>query len=179
VKPTGSPTTWFRRLFREALKSRADPRAAVEVDCSDCDAACCREEQPIHLQPEESDEGLEVEWDANKGLRRLKRRADGACVHLADDNRCTVHRRRPWCCRMYDCRVYALAKVTPSNRPRVKAATARWRVTLNTREDHARLLAMVAMRDHLLERGVTDGFMLATRACMQHEDVLRGAVIRS
>jgi Fe-S-cluster containining protein len=35
---------------------------------------------------------------------KLRKRADGACVHLGEDGRCTVYEHRPTVCRTYDCR---------------------------------------------------------------------------
>jgi hypothetical protein len=82
-----------------------------------CDAMCCRE-WGIRVSPEEfasgryrtttfcmlTDEVCEKQVMACINRRyELKKTADGACVYLGNDNRCTIYQTRPQVCRDFSC----------------------------------------------------------------------------
>jgi Fe-S-cluster containining protein len=77
---------------------------AVTVPCAGkvhaCKAACCH--MVFSLSPQDLQEGG-IRWDLYMPYQ-IARRPDGACVHLGDDMRCTIHDRRPAVCRAFDCR---------------------------------------------------------------------------
>ena len=41
----------------------------------------------------------------------LRKRPDGACIHLGD-NGCSIYEHRPQSCRRYDCRIWSLFGMT-------------------------------------------------------------------
>jgi hypothetical protein len=89
-------------------------RVAARVPCNGC-TACC------HASKVDFDPALERPEDlrhldfvsANEitpGWARLRKRDDGACVHLGPQG-CMVYEHRPRVCRLYDCRFLAVAGV--------------------------------------------------------------------
>ena len=81
-----------------------DPALPVTLPCADklhaCRAACCH--MVFSLSAQDLQEGG-IRWDLYMPYQ-IARRPDGACVHLGDDLRCTIHDRRPAVCRAFDCR---------------------------------------------------------------------------
>jgi hypothetical protein len=81
-----------------------DPELPVRLPCADkmhaCQAACCH--MVFALSAQDLQEGG-IRWDLYMPYQ-IARRPDGACVHLGDDLRCTIHDRRPAICRAFDCR---------------------------------------------------------------------------
>ena len=93
-----------------------------------CAAACCREWNVI-LSTEEYKTGLYeaeqrcllTEKTCEKDVTtcidmtyQLKKRADGACIHLDDDSRCSIYENRPKVCRDFTCKGgWRLASVFP------------------------------------------------------------------
>ncbi len=80
------------------------PDLAVDVPCASklhaCKAACCH--MIFSLTAQDLQEGG-IRWDLYEPYQ-IARRPDGACVHLGEDFRCTIHERRPAVCRKFDCR---------------------------------------------------------------------------
>ena len=77
----------------------------TQVPCNGCDACCWHpiiKVDPGEEPPENLDH-LALEPHPDGGLA-LKRRADGACIHLDADG-CGVYEYRPRGCRVYDCRL--------------------------------------------------------------------------
>jgi hypothetical protein len=96
--------------FDLAWNRWAKGEAVTDVPCQGCTACCYYHEVP--LQPEETGEGLDIVI-APDGDRVLKKRDDGACVHLGPAG-CTVYEHRPRACCAYDCRQYAMAGLVDS-----------------------------------------------------------------
>jgi Fe-S-cluster containining protein len=75
-----------------------------EIPCAEllplCKARCCR----LHftLSYQDLDEGV-VRWDYDRPYR-IRRKADGACHHLAAGGGCQIYAQRPAVCRRFDCR---------------------------------------------------------------------------
>ena len=143
VRQAGRVGDFMRDLrHRFAREVRQGPRAfANPVPCGSC-ASCCwhpiiavspAEEFPENL------ERLDTEPHPGGGLV-LRRRTDGACVHLADDGRCGVYEYRPRGCRVYDCRLQALVGVRDrfvgDRRP------PEWRFEARTRREKAIVAAL-------------------------------------
>jgi uncharacterized protein len=81
-----------------------------KVPCGPCHA-CCHSEL-VALLADEGDDVASYEHELIflDGLGEqpyLKHRKDGACVYLGRDG-CTIHHRRPYMCRIFDCRVHYL-----------------------------------------------------------------------
>jgi Fe-S-cluster containining protein len=87
-------------------RGKAKP-AAMPVPCDGC-TACCHQRVKISPARESIDElsqHLDVVRDAHGYC--LRRRDDGACIHLGPEG-CTVYAHRPLACRAFDCRIFAL-----------------------------------------------------------------------
>lgn len=101
----------------------------VRFSCSRC-GDCCRSFE-ILLGPGESEALGALDWEGHDetlvgvettiaargpglgGLRQLRRRDDGACVYLGDDDGCRIHRHfggdaKPLMCRLYPVGFYPL-----------------------------------------------------------------------
>ncbi len=80
------------------------------LDCTGCLAPCCRELTIVEVARSEVHECMVFDAvppdgaDPAYAVYLLGRREDGACVHLGDDNRCTIYEHRPSACRDFDCR---------------------------------------------------------------------------
>jgi hypothetical protein len=92
---------------------QAGERVEAKVPCNGC-TACCHfsriDVDPSRELPEDLAH-LDLIADPDPpvpGGLMLRKRADGACIHLGPDG-CTVHAHRPRACRLYDCRVGAVA----------------------------------------------------------------------
>jgi len=101
-------TIGFLAWWYPWAKSTLTP-APIVVDCEGCGAQCCRAtdvylldgiDDPTHYQTEQRTDGRQ----------HLLKRADGACIHLGADDRCTVHDTAPMMCHVFDCRVYSAAR---------------------------------------------------------------------
>jgi hypothetical protein len=97
----------YRRKLGETLPE-------VHVPCNGCTACCCHPLVDIHpiLDPPERLQHLDLERRED-GTLALKRKPDGACVHLGPAG-CTVYQHRPLGCRAYDCRVLSLLDIVMS-----------------------------------------------------------------
>ena len=96
----------------EVLIGRMARREFPPVPCDGC-VECCyhtKVEVDSDLERPEDLAYLAVEPDPEGGLR-LRKRPDGACIHLGESG-CTIYDHRPLACRRYDCRVFALFGVS-------------------------------------------------------------------
>jgi Fe-S-cluster containining protein len=103
AKVGGDPEVLIRRMAR---------REFPPVPCNGC-VECCyhtRVEVDPDLERPEDLAWLATEPDPEGGLR-LRKRPDGACIHLGSRG-CTIYEHRPLACRRYDCRVFALFGVS-------------------------------------------------------------------
>lgn len=93
--------------------ARGDYTIPARVPCDGCTACChyARVDVHPHQETPESLAVLDLVEDA-EGLS-LRKREDGACVHLGPAG-CTVYAHRPHSCRAYDCRLYALTGMLDS-----------------------------------------------------------------
>jgi Fe-S-cluster containining protein len=75
----------------------------AQVDCEArmplCKGVCCYMEHP--LQTTDVEEGV-VQWDHARPYW-IRKKADGACAHLAEGQRCGIFEQRPMVCRVYTC----------------------------------------------------------------------------
>lgn len=92
---------------------RRGERPEAKVPCNGC-TACCHmakiDFDPARERPEDLAH-LDYEPDPEAPGRALMKRRDGACVHLGPRG-CTVYEHRPRCCRVYDCRIFAVTGIT-------------------------------------------------------------------
>jgi hypothetical protein len=95
------------------------------VNCRSC-RACCIEYVDTPLLPVDAAEGLDVE--IRDGRRFLRKKANGECVHLGDQG-CTVYEQRPSTCRVFDCRDFAVSRLSNPSLPLLNEAIAQWSVS--------------------------------------------------
>jgi Fe-S-cluster containining protein len=102
ARNAGSPSTYLR-------KQRAEhPAADRAVPCAGCTECCYTEHLPVDPQHEPPERLAKLDTvPTADGRRELRKRDDGACVHLGAHG-CSVYADRPTICRTYDCRVSAL-----------------------------------------------------------------------
>lgn len=106
-------------------RDRAGERVSKPVPCNGCTACCDAVKVRVHAARESPEDlqhlDLIPEPDAVvAGSMLLRKREDGACVHLGPTG-CTVYEHRPRTCRMFDCRIGAVAGLRehfgPDNHP--------------------------------------------------------------
>lgn len=102
ARNAGSPSTYLR-------KQRAEhPEADRAVPCAGCTACCYAAHILVDPQREPPERLAKLDTvPTADGRLELRKRGDGACVHLGAHG-CSVHADRPTMCRTYDCRVSAL-----------------------------------------------------------------------
>lgn len=76
----------------------------TRINCGSC-TACCDGWQIVPLTT--GDLARKNDWRTNRsapGLSLLAHTANGDCVYLDGDGKCSIYEDRPEVCRMYDCR---------------------------------------------------------------------------
>jgi Fe-S-cluster containining protein len=93
------------------LGEQPDQIDSSHVPCNDCTACCYH--AGVDLEPSMERPAdlahLDLETHAD-GRTFLRKKADGACVHLGP-NGCTVYAHRPRACRAYDCRYFSMIRM--------------------------------------------------------------------
>jgi hypothetical protein len=111
IRMAGDPLAYFdalRRHMARALMSDGDPDLAVP--CGSCQECCYHGGVDVHPEREPPGRLAHLDLVERDGGLYLRKRADGACVHLGPEG-CTVYEHRPNACRGYDCRMFALVNV--------------------------------------------------------------------
>lgn len=106
ARPAGDPATWLKHYLRTTQRiTNGDPTAATKVPCGTCQSCCFHK----RVEVREGDDlaHLDTEPDPETGGLKLRKRADGGCIHLGPKG-CSVYEHRPAVCRQYDCRAYSL-----------------------------------------------------------------------
>jgi Fe-S-cluster containining protein len=87
-------------------------RLRAEVPCNGCVACCYHPNVDVDPDRETAETlaHLDLVPHPNGGLA-LRKREDGACVHLGPGG-CTIYAYRPHACRLYDCRMYSVIGVS-------------------------------------------------------------------
>lgn len=110
ARNAGDPLTFRDRMAHNMEDLKRGKVATSDVPCNGCRQCCYH--AGVDLTPDEDTSHLDTERRAD-GKLYLRKRADGACVHLGPEG-CTVYEHRPAACRAYDCRMYALFGVLDS-----------------------------------------------------------------
>ena len=118
VRHSGMTFTEFFNHMRSMYDTNSRPRNDKDatVPCNGCTICCHHDrievlpwlELPEHLAQ------LSTEPDpdgCSPDSLKLKRRENGACIHLGEHG-CTVYEHRPTACRVYDCRYTNFLGVT-------------------------------------------------------------------
>lgn len=142
--PPIAVTTWLDGLAA-AMRGEADS----DVACGTC-TACCRARQFIHVEPDEADALAHIPVELRVPAPGLPRGhvvvgydEQGRCPMLGDHG-CTIYAHRPRTCRVYDCRVFAVAGVFPDEPDKAEIAerARRWQVVSRDDADRATLDAI-------------------------------------
>ena len=131
----------------------------VSVPCDGCGAQCCLTNQ-IELLPMLDDDPRYKR--AEDGSPYLQRRADGACIHLLEDNRCEVHDYPPFTCRTFDCRMYPATHTVVIDRQSptdeltfaCEAGLTRFAVVPTNNAERLAMSAVLHLRDQNKEEGL-------------------------
>lgn len=182
--PAGGFAAWVDEM-EAALRGE---RPAT-VPCGDC-TACCTSSQFVHIGPDEAATLAHIPEALLFPAPRLPRGhvllgydERGHCPMLGEHG-CTIYAHRPRACRTYDCRVFPAAGLAPGEGKQAIAARARrWRFTVDSAEDRARLGAVRAAASHLAAHpdlappgsGPPEGTALAVLAIEAHGAFLRRA----
>lgn len=155
-KPAGTFTTWLRRrkrLRKEVLEARNTgdiTHISASVPCGACCACCYHYEVGFDQR---FDNPSEYETEIGRtGVLVLKHQEDGTCIYLKY-GQCFIYDRRPYYCRVYDCRPLAYANITVTDRPDLNAAIQQWdeRGFCKTKQDLIELSAyQLAVRNGVL-----------------------------
>lgn len=76
------------------------------LNCDGCRACCLGDTVPLHQQDNPALYKTKLGPD---GVRYLAKGKDGNCVYLGKRG-CQIQTTKPAACRIFDCRLYALAK---------------------------------------------------------------------
>ena len=114
IRHAGDPLALRESLRRWAEVASGGRVEALEVPCAGCRACCYHRGTDVYpeLELAENLAHLDLEKRAD-GRFYLRKREDGACIHLGPSG-CTVYQHRPHACRAYDCRIYPLFGVLDS-----------------------------------------------------------------
>ena len=133
---------------------------ASDVPCGAC-TACCTSSQFVHIAPDETATLARVPSELTfpapglpPGHVLLGYDEHGRCPMLVD-GACSIYADRPRTCRTYDCRVFPATGLAPDGEDKAAIAqrSGRWRFTVASDADHARLGAVRAaarfLHDHV------------------------------
>ncbi|MFZ4718903.1 MAG: YkgJ family cysteine cluster protein [Ilumatobacteraceae bacterium] len=168
TEPDVVVTAWLAGLAA-ALRGEADS----DVACGTC-TACCRSQQFIHIEPDEADALAHIPSALRfpapgmpQGHVLMGYDERGSCPMLGEHG-CTIYAHRPRTCRVYDCRVFAVAGVFPDEPEKadIAARARRWQVVTDGVEDEA---ALAAVHGHVARLAAAEPDLpatpLAVRSC--------------
>jgi hypothetical protein len=114
ARNAGDPVEFLARLKAMTAADERGERVSSDVACNGCTSCCYYHEVDFDPSRERAEDLKHLDTvEAENGRVRLRKRADGACIHLGDTG-CTVYEHRPRPCRFYDCRGMALVSVVES-----------------------------------------------------------------
>jgi Fe-S-cluster containining protein len=92
----------------EAYLDRWGRNERPPVPCNGCPTCCYHQHVDVYPDQERPEDlpHMSIEKD-EAGRSWLRKRPDGACIHLGDGG-CAIYEHRPQSCRKYDCRIYSL-----------------------------------------------------------------------
>lgn len=110
------------------------------VPCGGCVACCYHPCVGVHPEDERPEDLARLDLVTREdGVIVVRKRSDGACVHLGERG-CTVYEHRPRACRLYDCRKYAMIGVLDSYAGGRKSPG--WRFDARTPDDRALMVSL-------------------------------------
>ena len=161
---------------------RAGERVEARVPCNGCTACCYSPRVKVDPARERPEDLLHLDLipapePCVPGGMMLRKRPDGACVHLGP-NGCAVHQHRPRACRIYDCRISAAAGLYETH-GEAKHQAPEWVCEQATAEDRAMAAALMLCAKEYVDRHqgqpglVQDATIYAYRMLRQHWPLLR------
>lgn len=112
VRFAGSPTDLLQRRQELNARSSSGERVDASVPCNGCKSCCHHEDVEVRAEQERAEDLRYLDLvQTQEGRTVLRKRDDGACAHLVSSG-CAVYDHRPRACRMYDCRIRAIAGLT-------------------------------------------------------------------
>lgn len=109
-----------------------------QVPCGTC-RECCWYSR-VEVFPEKGDDPERLDTvRADDGTLVLRKREDGACIHLTEKG-CGVYDHRPAACRAYDCRLSGAMGIVDTFDSGHKSPV--WKFHLDTSEDRALAMAL-------------------------------------
>ena len=143
------------RFARRLDKYLAQPRDGT-VPCGNC-VACCYHPN-VDVCAEDDVQFLDV---TEHGA--LRKRPDGACIHLGTDG-CTVYEHRPKACRQYDCRMPAAVGIERVYDGGMKAPV--WKFDIKTEAERRFVRAAQKLQSERIWTSLEDLVLMAAReAC--------------
>jgi uncharacterized cysteine cluster protein YcgN (CxxCxxCC family) len=126
----------------------------LNVPCNGCNACCYNHRIEVDRSQEPPERLARLDMVPDEyGDMKLRKRADGSCVHLGE-NGCTVYGHRPTTCRTYDCRMSCMLGI---RRAYVHGDDVieepMWVFDQETRKDRILHAAFQMVGDHLHQTG--------------------------
>lgn len=121
TKDPGNFFMWFSHVYSTLRSGRMimDKKdwerieaLEVQVPCDGCDK-CCRGPYAVHVMKHERKKYDQVTWNQDDQTWEIPR-VDGECVYLGKEG-CTIHKDRPYVCRMFDCRTHMVVGIGDPN----------------------------------------------------------------
>ena len=82
------------------MTAKVETQPDTEVNCTNCEACCCRLEAMLFNDTEVPDKYIVID---SRGERSMARLEDGWCSALDRKTmRCTIYENRPWICREFE-----------------------------------------------------------------------------
>ena len=104
----GDPVAFLNSIAEMVAADKRGEKPAAKVPCDGCTTCCYHDNVDVHPEDEDPEDLAHLDIvRAADGTAALRKRDDGACVHLGPTG-CTVYHHRPRACRSYDCRLPAL-----------------------------------------------------------------------
>jgi Fe-S-cluster containining protein len=148
--------------YTEALQYslRAQVRIAqtsppvLNVPCNTCNACCYNHRIEVDRSQEPPERLARLDMVPDEyGDMKLRKRADGSCVHLGE-NGCTIYEHRPTTCRTYDCRMSCMLGIRRAyQHGDAVIEEPAWIFDQETRKDRILHAAFQMAGDHLRQTG--------------------------
>lgn len=109
ARNAGDPIEFLARMRALSAANKRGERPIAPVACNGCSQCCYSKSVAFDPSLERAADLAHLDTVATDkpGEVRLRKRDDGACVHLGAGG-CSVYEHRPHPCRLYDCRIFAL-----------------------------------------------------------------------
>jgi len=151
--PAGCFTSWLRRTRSLMIKENGSV-----VNCGSCNV-CCTSSYFIHIRPEETRTLSKINKNLlfpapglPKGNLLMGHFQNGKCPMMVN-NRCSIYAYRPLTCRIYDCRIFAAARILAGdeNQAQINQRIKNWKFSYPTPSDRAAHSAVQAAAAFIMD----------------------------